>query len=113
MKTEPIKEESLSRFLKTVRKTAVAFCQLIKKEAKNSVLVAENEIRLCGAVSESVRAFRFVRILPSYADGIPFLYRFAENFLGENEETVSEKNVKEALYKIEIINEPLFLLSHF
>ena len=53
MKTEPIKEESLSRFLKTVRKTEVAFRQLIKKEAKNSVLVAENG-RLCG-VSDMTR----------------------------------------------------------
>ena len=118
MKTEQIKEESLSQFLKTAKRTASLFHQTLKKESKNSILIAENEIALSGAVSEGVSAFRDVRRLPAFADGTPCLYRFAERFLAENTEPISEKTVKEALRRTGngialFYDEELFLLSHF
>ena len=119
MKTEQIKEASISRFLKNTRKTAFVFHQLLKKESRNSVFIAENELGLWGAVSESVRLLSRVRRLPVLEDGMPYLYRFAKNFLDKNQETISEKTLRNALYKTEngrgrlFYDAELFLLSHF
>ena len=88
MKTEQIKEESLSQFLKTAKRTASLFHQTLKKESKNSILIAENEITLTGAVSDGLRAFRDIRRLPVLEDGTPRLYRFTERFLAENTEPI-------------------------
>ena len=118
MKTEQIKEKSLSRFLKTAKRTASLFRQSLKKESEKSVFIAENEIALSGAVSEGVRAFRNVHHLPVLADGMPRLYRFAEHLLSENTEPISEKTIKSALQRMGngaalFYDEELFLFSHF
>ena len=119
MKTEHIHEENISLFLKMIRKTEIAFRQLLKKESQNSVLIAENEIGLSGTVSESVRAFRKIQGLPVYEDGMPRLYRLAERFLVENKEDVSEKTVTRALRdmgnggSLLFYDDELFLLPHF
>ena len=100
MKSEQNKETTLLSFLKNVRKNEIAFRQWLNKENKKSVLIAENEIRLRGAVSESARAVRHIRRLPAFADETPFLYRFAENFLKETKKELSATTLREALHKI-------------
>lgn len=119
MKTEQIKAENISLFLKNIRKTEVIFRGLLKKESKNSVLITENEIGLLGTVSESVRAFRRICKLPVCEDGLPRLYRFSERFLLENRETISEKTINSALRdmgnggSLLFYDEELFMLPHF
>ncbi|MBQ3489527.1 MAG: DUF3131 domain-containing protein [Clostridia bacterium] len=119
MKTEQIKEENISLFLRHIRKTESIFRNRIKKESGKSVLIAENESQLSGTVSESLRAFRNIRRLPAFRDGMPYLYRFAENFLERNKETLSEKTVRAALNETGnermplFYDEELFLLPHF
>ena len=108
MKSVQNKEATLLSFLKNVRKNEIAFRQLLNKENKNSVLIAENEIRLRGAVSKSARAVRHIRRLPAFADETPFLYRFAENFLKETKKALSATTLREALHKIKRENSPLF-----
>ena len=119
MKTEQGKAENISLFLKNIRKTERIFRLLLKKQSKNSMLIAENELGLLGMVSESVRAFRKIRKLPVREDGVPRLYHFAERFLTENVEPVLEKRINHALRdmgnggSLLFYDEELFLLPHF
>ena len=76
MRSEKVNEENILLFLKNIRKTESVFRQWIRKDSQNSVLIAENEIRVLGAVSESARAVRHIHRLPAFADETPFLYRF-------------------------------------
>ena len=119
MKTERVKEEKISLFLKKIRSIEGLFRQCMKNQSRNSVLIAENEIGFLNAVSQSVHTLKNVRRLPVDQDGTPRMYRLAENFLAANTEPISEKTLKAALHKAEkgsgglYYDEELFSLSSF
>ena len=102
-------------FLKQKEREYRSFRTLVKKEAAVCPFAAEHEALLCASVRASVDTLKEFRALPIGEDGVPELYRFAEEFLEKQKGSFSEARLKEALFARgrEYGDEELSLLSPF